>query len=263
VVRVTPDQIARGPSGLIAGGVTPDLVYRHIFLRRVDPASELGQALLRPAAHRIWNPPASHLELKGMLGLLSAAAVDDSEAERLVLTADERATLARRLPWTRLLVAGPTRGPSGEAIEDLFAFTRTHQRSLVVKRSWDYGGRGVFLGAELADESSQARLRELTGAAGEVGWLDLVEHIEHSGEAWVVQALVDVQPQELVRVDDTGPQPRMLFADLSAFTYLGDETEMSGGAVRASTGRIVNIQGGGGLAPLLRDEALARLLDAR
>jgi hypothetical protein len=197
--------------------------------------------------------------MKGMLALLSAAAHDDGAAVRIGVTEEERAALVRRIPWTRLCIPGAERGPDGTRLADLVAFTRANQKTLVLKRSWDYGGRGVFLGAELDDESSQARLRALTGITGHVDWNALIDYIGRAGEAWVVQALVDVERRALWRVDGDGPQLRELYADLSAFTTLGNDVAVDGGAVRASGGRIVNIQGGGGLAPLLREEALDRL----
>jgi hypothetical protein len=262
VWRVTPDQIERGHSGVIAAGRPADLLYRHVFLRRIDETSALAAMLREPAQFPIWNPPASQYELKAMLALLSATERDDAAAARIGLAAEERGAVARRLPWTRLCLHAPAIGPDGGDVPDLLAFARAHQDSLVLKRSWDYGGRGVFLGAEMDDASSQARLRALLDAPSDrtLGWGELLDHIERSGEAWVMQSLVDVQPRSLLRVDATGPERRSLYADLSAFTSLGNDVAFEGGAVRASGGRIVNIQGGGGLAPLLRAEALERVL---
>jgi hypothetical protein len=81
-----------------------------------------------------------------------------------------------------------------------------------------------------------------------------------SSEAWVVQTLVEATPQPRLRMDDAGVASHSLYADLSAFTSLGNDVVIEGGAVRTSTSRIVNIQGGGGLAPLLRDEAVRLIL---
>jgi hypothetical protein len=261
VWRVTPDQIERGQHCPIAAGRPADFVYRHVFLRRLDAEGALAAILLDPTSACVWNPAATHLELKGMLGLLSEAQLDDALARRIGITAEERAALARRLPWTRLCRPGPARGPDGKEVSDLFAYLRGNQDTLVLKRSWDYGGRGVFLGAELDDDGSQQRLHSLLGGeVGSIGWGALCDHVERSGEAWVMQRLVDVVPRTLLRIEDRGPLARPLYADLSAFTSLGNEVAIEGGAVRASGGRIVNIQGGGGLAPLVRAEALDRLL---
>jgi hypothetical protein len=57
-----------------------------------------------------------------------------------------------------------------------------------------------------------------------------------------------------------GSRARELYVDLSAYTNLGVAVAPTGGAVRASESRIVNILGGGGLAPLLRDDVLEGLL---
>ena len=141
----------------------------------------------------MFNPISSHLEVKGMLGLLSAAAADDADAARIGLDVDERMAVARAVPWTRLLQHGPTTGPDGEAIDELAAWVRAHGRALVLKRSWDYGGKGVYLGNELADgAASEARLRTLLGRAPAdvVGWDALVDFALADRDAWVVQELV-------------------------------------------------------------------------
>ena len=96
---------------------------------------------------------------------LSAAAVDDDDAARIGLDDDERDAVAQAVPWTRLLQHGPTTGPDGEAIDELAGWVRAHGRALVLKRSWDYGGKGVFLGNELTEGAvAEARLRTLLGA---------------------------------------------------------------------------------------------------
>ncbi|MEO6950372.1 MAG: hypothetical protein ABI321_01060, partial [Polyangia bacterium] len=259
--RATPSQIGHDGAHVLVDGAPVDLVYRHVFLRRLTAGEPLARLLHHPRAHHIWNPPSSHLELKAMLGLLSATCADDAESLRIGLTDDERGTLAVRLPWTRLCVPGPATAPDGSSLRDLLDFVRAGAASLVLKKSWDYGGRGVFLGAELASSASQEKLRTLLGARDRpYAWHELVEHIVRSGEAWVVQALVEVQPVTRTCLGEAGLVARALYADVSAFTSLGTDVPITGGAVRASTSRIVNIQGGGGLVPLLRDAAVRLLL---
>ena len=236
----------------------PDLIYRHVFARRLDPRSAFAQLCLEPDRYRVLNPISSHLEVKAMLGLLSAAAGDPASA----LPDDERDAVVRSVPWTRVLGPGPTRGPSGERIEDLVGWTLAEGRNLVLKRSWDYGGKSVFLGAELESESSQTRLRTVLGTpdAGPIGWDALTRFALRDGDAWVVQELVHATREQHLRVEDDGPRERSLYVDLSAYTNLGVAPLPSGGAVRASESRIVNILGGGGLAPLVRADVLGSLL---
>jgi hypothetical protein len=166
------------------------------------------------------------------------------------------------VPWTRLLEAGPARGPDGEPIADLAPWVRGEGVRLVLKRSWDYGGKSVFLGAGLDDPATQARLRELTGATGDVGWPALVDFALADREAWVVQELVRAAREPHLRVETDGPRARELYLDLSAYTNLGVAFAPTGGAVRASESRIVNILGGGGLAPLVREDVLERLISS-
>jgi len=243
--------------------VLPDVIYRHIFARRLNPSSDFARMLLAPEHFHVFNPASSHLEVKGMLGLLSAAAVDDAQARHIGLDDDERGAVTRTVPWTRLLAPGPTRGPDGGAIDDLVAWSRENGAQLVLKRSWDYGGKGVFLGAELAEaEAAQARVATLLGrpAGHVVGWQELIDFAVADRDAWVVQELVAAPMQRHLRVDGGEIHARELYVDLSAFTNTGAAPRPAGGAVRAAESRIVNILGGGGLAPLVREDVLARLI---
>jgi hypothetical protein len=254
----TPDAARIQDGRAMVGEVAPDLIYRHVFARRLDPAGDFARMCLDPERFHVFNPLSSHLEVKGMLGLLSAAAGDDEQSERIGLDDQERAAIAHTVPWTRLLERAATRGPDGEAIPDLAAWVREHAPQLVLKRSWDYGGKGVFLGAEL----HPSRVAALIGApaASEPGWPELVDFALADRDAWVVQELVSAPTMPHLRVEGGELRALDLYVDLSAFTNLGVAGHPSGGAVRASESRIVNILGGGGLAPLVRADVLERLL---
>ena len=157
VFIATPEVVRIEDGRAVVDGVIPDSIYRHIFARRLDPASDFARICLEPEHFHLFNPISSHLEVKGMLGLLSAAAADDGDAARIGLDADERQAVAQAVPWTRVLQHGATSGPGGETIDELADWVRAHGRSLVLKRSWDYGGKGVFLGNELADGETARR----------------------------------------------------------------------------------------------------------
>lgn len=256
----TPDRVRPGDGGARADGRPVDLIYRHVFIRRLDPREPFARMCLEPARWRIWNPISSHLEVKGLLALLSAAAGEGAWAR---LPDDVGDAVTRAVPWTRLFHPGPARGPDGEAIPELVRWTRASAERLVLKRSWDYGGKSVFLGAELPEPASQARLRALLGdqaPPGEIGWDALVDFALSDGDAWVVQELIAAEREVHLRVEPEGPAWRALYADLSAYTCSTVPVHPRGGAVRASESRIVNILGGGGLAPLVREEVLAALL---
>ncbi|MDB4969256.1 MAG: hypothetical protein JWN44_4945 [Myxococcales bacterium] len=260
----TPEVVKVVDGRAVVDDVIPDLIYRHIFARRLDPQSDFARMCLEPERFHLFNPISSHLEVKGMLALLSAAATDNAASARIGLDPEEREAVMRSVPWTRLLAHGATTGPAGEAIDDLPSWARLNGRALVLKRSWDYGGKGVFLGTELAEGATAvARLQSLLGRSAKelVGWSELCDYALADHDAWVVQEFVPAPTERLLRVDDDGVHARDLYVDLSAFTNLGTAPRPVGGAVRASESRIVNILGGGGLAPLVRDDVLARLLD--
>jgi hypothetical protein len=256
VMLVTPAEVRIDGARGMVGDVAPDLFYRHIFARRLDPACDFARMCLSAQTFRVLNPIASHLEVKGMLGLVSSAAGTQA-AERIGLTDDEQDAIVRTVPWTRLLIPGPTLGPDGVYIADLAAWVRAHGKELVLKRSWDYGGKGVYLGADLSSPSTEARVKALTGGEGD--WEALCDHALADKDAWVVQELVRADPVKHLRVGET-LEEKDLYVDLSAFTNLGVGFQPSGGAVRAAESRIVNILGGGGLSPLVLDEVLAELI---
>ena len=79
------------------------------------------------------------------------------------------------MPWTRLLVAGPSRGPDGEAIRDLVRTGAAEPARYAIKKSWNYGGRSVFLGAD-HDEGAARRASEVmeTAPGSSLAWQDLV-----------------------------------------------------------------------------------------
>ncbi len=255
VLLVQPEEISIAGGHAEVRGQRPDLFYRHIFARRLEETSTFAKMCLAPESFFVFNPVCSHLEVKGMLGLLAQAASGESQV-RLALSDEEQAAIAR-LPWTRVLNHEATRSPTGERENDLAEFVRTHREYLVLKRSWDYGGKGVFLGTDLDEADTQARLQALLAVNRRVSWSELVDFALSDKDAWVAQALVHAQRTKMVRADLSVDD---FYADLSAYTNLGVAFSPDGGVVRASKKRIVNLLGGGGLSPLILDEVLDELL---
>jgi hypothetical protein len=204
-------------------------IYRHIFARYVEAKSFLAQAFLDPARYAIWNRVDGWLETKGLLAELSVSAGSSG-----ALTAEEKDAVQSLVPWTRLLdeVADAELG-DGDGV--------------ILKRSHDYGGKSVVIGRDARPEGFRLALRAARG--------------EEPG-SWVVQELVDApaidrfvaQPQGAVR----GP----LHLDISSYASLIPGVPHAGSVVRGASGRVVNIVGGGGVAPLLPDDVLRETLDA-
>src|SRR5262249_33256937 len=141
----------------------------------------------------------------------------------------------------------------------------THAERVVVKRSWDYGGKSVVLGPESDGDGAHSRMRELYGD-GCRSWADLVTAAAGDANAnpWVVQEFVTPRPHRHLLVEREAGRItahwRELFVDVSAYATLGPAPAPRGAVCRASGSRIVNILGGGGLTPVVRASVLDALL---
>jgi hypothetical protein len=249
--HVFVDELVRAADGAASAcGQRFDLLYRHIFVRRLEPGSVLADLLADPGPTVVLNPCLSPLEVKGVLGLLH----QDLAHPALPLDDDERGAIARRVPWTRVLARGPAVTLDGP-VADLCAWAAANPERLVLKRSWDYGGKGVFIGPDAAAQAG--RMAEIY--PGCRGWPELVERAAADPNVWVAQELVAPVPARHLLVTGGGPEWHEVFVDINAYACLGVDVRPRGGVCRASSSKIVNIAGGGGVAPLVTRSVLAAL----
>jgi hypothetical protein len=217
----------------------------------------MARLLVEPGPTVVLNPVVAPLEVKGVLALLH----DDQTRPFLPLSDDERAAVGRRVAWTRLLRPGQAVTLDGP-VADLPAWVAANAERLVVKRSWDYGGKGVLIGPDAASDAARLRMEELYPGCG--GWQGFVRRAAVDPNLWVVQALVPppVARHLLVLGGDTQPAAAWhdVFVDINAYACLGVPARPRGGVCRASSSKIVNIAGGGGVAPLVTDSVLRSLL---
>jgi hypothetical protein len=171
------------------------------------------------------------LEAKALFARLSECAEDEALAARAGLDPRERAAAAR-LPWTRRRDAA--------LVPRLLA----ERERYVLKRSWDYGGKSVFLGAE----------------AGAEGWASAVEAAlaDGRGGGFVAQERIFAARRPATRIAPEGITRGDLYRDLSTYCGLGP-SRPDGSVVRAAASPIVNILGGGGLAPVVPEDVLEAL----
>lgn len=208
-----------------------DVLYRHVWAHRVDPADPFARALLAPGRFVLLNPVNGLLEAKALFARLSECAEDAALAGRAGLDPDERAAAAR-LPWTRRLTP--------ELARRLLA----GREGFVLKRSWDYGGKSVHLGAEERAEE----------------WARTVEEAlaDPRGGGFVAQERIFAARRPATRVTPDGLTSGELYRDLSTYCGLGP-SRPGGSVVRAASSPVVNILGGGGLAPLVPEDVLDAL----
>ncbi len=256
---VYPDQLS-GDDAVRAGGKAYELIYRHLFVRRLEEAGLEGaayvQALLaEPNGTRavVLNPPASQVEVKAVFALLSEALEDAALAKDAGLTVDELAAIAEAVPWTRHF--------RGEA---LLGRVSAEPDRYVLKRSWDYGGRAVFVGRTRTSPGFLERVRAAYGA--ELDWPSLCARaaVDKVGGGFVVQEVVETAPERHLLCAGDAQVPAALYVDFSAYASVGlPEQPAWGGVCRGSPSHIVNIVGGGGVLPLLTAEVARALLAAR
>lgn len=258
VARCYADEVSFDDSQRpVAGGRTYDLLYRHIFARRIEGGSPLATALIDGRSF-IRNPITSLLEVKGLVAVLHQVATGETP-DLDVLDLEERDLIRRMLPWTRLLAELPGHDVDGDFVSDLAKWTAANPARVVVKRSWDYGGKSVFIGTEAGDVEIVAKMEAVYPGCG--GWAGFIARAAQDQEnPWVVQGLVDAPSQPVTVVEGNGAlRPIDAWLDRNAYAHLGHTVLRGPGVVRASGGRIVNILGGGGLVPVLRKSVYERL----
>jgi hypothetical protein len=261
-----PDQLSLTDGVVAIDGRPVDLVYRHLFVRRldepgVDPRGVVRQLLLQPSSTGtlVLNPPASQVEVKTIFALLSRASEDDALAAAAGLDDDERAAIVDAVPWTRHLRDG---GVVDRVLADA--------DGVVLKRAWDYGGRTVIIGHDRGAASFAERVRSAWPTASDDvvagrDWPGLVAlaAADTRGGGFIVQGLVDAARVPQVVCTPEGTRAVDAFVDFSVYASVGiDEDPGWGGVCRASTSNIVNIVGGGGVAPLLLEDVAAEVIAA-
>ncbi len=208
-----------------------DVLYRHVWAHNTPPGSPFAEALRHPARFVLANPVNGMLEAKALFARLSEAGTDRALADRAALDAAERAAAAR-LPFTRRLDA---------ALAPRLAAERERW---VLKRSWDYGGKSVHLGVVMTDEAWRAAVEAALR--------------DERGGGFVAQERVVTPRAPATRVTPDGVERAPLHRDVSTYCGLGPSAP-TGSVVRAAASPVVNILGGGGIAPVLPEEVLERL----
>jgi hypothetical protein len=255
---VHPDQLS-GDDAVRVNGKAYDLVYRHTFVRRLEEPGFQGAAYLKALLAEkngtravVLNPPATQVEVKAVFALLSEALDDAALAKEARLSTDELEAITTTVPWTRHF--------RGEA---LLQKALAEPDRWVLKRSWDYGGRAVFVGRTRAEAGFAERTR---AAYGEVlDWNGLCQRavLDEVGGGFVMQQVIDIHPESHLVCNGPAQIPTELYVDFSAYSSVGlDNQPAWGGVCRGSLSHIVNIVGGGGVLPLLTTDVARSLLMA-
>lgn len=253
---IYPDELS-GAERVMARGRPYPFIYRHLFVRRLEEPDLAGadyvKALLaEPNGRRavVLNPPASQVESKAVFALLSQATEDAALAASAGLSNDELAAISQTVPMTRIF-----RGPK------LLAEVEAHPDQWVLKRSWDYGGRAVFVGRSRETDGFRERTKAAYGEALDWKATCAKAAVDTAGGGFVAQRLVETSTDTHLVCAGAQVTETPLFVDFSAYASVGLERQPDwGGVCRGSVQHIVNIVGGGGVLPLLSEEAAEGLL---
>jgi uncharacterized circularly permuted ATP-grasp superfamily protein len=209
---------------LLAGGQAVDVVYRRAVLSElVDCEHEVRdflRAYAEGAAVFVNSFRCRLSEDKAFLALLT------DEAFAPMMTEDERALVARTVPWTRKLEERRTTKDGREV--DLLSFVRNHRAGLVLKPAHGYGGRDVLVG----DETAPAEWDEAIHAG--------------AGQPWVVQERVTIPEEPFPTCEGGVLGFEALKVNANPFYALGGE---AGAVARASRRAVINVSAGGGSVP--------------
>jgi hypothetical protein len=224
----SPDELRYRDGKLVAaidGAQTPvDLVYKRVltseFLMHYGDAAldhPLVQAYAAGKLCMVNSFRAKLLHKKSIFALLT----DDSLQERF--SAEQRAAIARHVPWTRLVRDGHSTY-QGEPI-DLLEFARANQERLLLKPNDEYGGKGIVIGWETDADAWASALKDALESPFVVQ-----ERVEIAYEDY--PAMVDGQLEIGRRLVDSDP---FLFG-----------SEVAGCLTRLSTVTLLNVTAGGG-----------------
>ena len=201
-----------------------DIVYKRLlvneFLEKVDQLQPLLEAARKRAVTMVNPFRCKPLHKKAIFAVLT-----DDDLQGL-FSEEERAAIARHVPWTRRVSEVRTRR-HGENV-DLPAYIREHRESLVMKPNDEYGGKGVFLGAEMPEADWEAALAEALRSS------------------YVVQDRVELRREAFPELGPEGLRTRELVVDLDPFIFQG---EVEGFLTRLSGTSLANVTSGGGQVP--------------
>lgn len=225
-VFADPRDLVLEDDGLYLGERRVDLVYKRVIVKELvaEPeAKDLAEAYLQGQVCMVNSPRSVIVGNKKILAALRRPDV------MAALTPEERQAVRDHVPWTEILREG--RAEFKGFTVNLKDFVVDNREKLVLKAAQSYGGKDVFLGFETTQEK----------------WEALVEEHIH-GNAWVVQALVEIPKELFPRVTDDDIQMELLNVNINPFVFGG---RYAGSYTRVSRANVINVSKGGGIAPTM------------
>lgn len=233
-----PEDLEFDGRRLRGAGREIDLLYRRVLMNDITSRPAGCEALVRACEARAVCM-ANSFRCKIPHKKAFFAILTDPRHARLFSDA-ERETIARHVPWTR--VVADARTSKGAEDVDLVPWARRNREQLVLKPNDEYGGAGVMLGWE----------------ASEAGWdTALQDALAAPPGSWIVQERIAVR-RETFPWFHGGKDAVMtdMLVDMAPYLFRG---KLAGFLTRLSATGLANVTSGGGQVPafLVRPRAQA------
>jgi hypothetical protein len=215
------------PAGLYANHERIDLVYRRVLINDIVARADECRALVdayRDRAVCLANTLRCKIpHKKAFFAVLS------DERHAGMFSADERALIARHIPWTALVEE--RRVTRDGATLDLIPYIRAHRDNLVMKPNDEYGGTGVTLGWETPASAWEAAIERA---------------LRERERGWVAQERIAIRRESFPVSENGRITTRDMLVDFAPYVFRG---KLAGFLTRLSATGLANVTSGGGQVP--------------
>jgi uncharacterized circularly permuted ATP-grasp superfamily protein len=235
VVLADPRELEFDGKRLLAHGKTIELLYRRVLINDIVVRPKECDAMVKAYAAGVVcvanNFRCKIPHVKAFFGVLT----DEQNAH--YFSPEERELIQRHVPWTRVVADVKTQ--YGDDAIDLLEFVRKNQKSLVMKPSDEYGGKGVTLGWEVNQKE----------------WDKAIEQGLESGkrdDCWIVQERIPMRRGVFPYIGKGNKvQFKNMLVDFAPYLFRG---KVAGYLTRLSSTSLANVTSGGGQIPSFRVE---------
>jgi hypothetical protein len=217
----SPDDLEYQQGQLRCGAFRINLIYKrviiHEFLARYDDTHPLIRAYVNHDVCLVNPFRCKIMHKKAVFEMLT------DEQRQDWFTPSETEAIRHSVPWTRRVADRRTIRKDRKI--SLLEFIRRNRSRLVLKPNDDYGGHGVYFGAQLDEREWDNAIA--TAVSGD----------------YIVQDALDLHPELFPIFSETDWKLQPMFVDTNPFLFRG---KVCGAMVRLSAAPIVNVTSGGG-----------------
>ena len=230
-----PREVVFEGKTLTANGKKIDLLYRRVLINDIVARAKDCEALVNAyAANAVCVANNFRCKIPHVKAFF---AVLTDERNSALFSHNERETIRRHIPWTRVVEDVDT-AHYGEHI-NLLSFIRQHRESLVLKPSDEYGGSGVTLGWETNERDWDTAIERAVSAAA-----------TRDKSCWVVQERIPIRREIFPYITQRGHvEFRDMLVDFAPYLFRG---KLCGFLTRLSATGLANVTSGGGQVPAFR-----------